>query len=323
MAKNGVIRMEEEVKKDAEKKYKKKIAKLESDNESLRRHVEQARDANRKRWVSTKKRKHLKDDWLRLIIPDVHGSAQDKVAISVLLSDMKRFDIDEIIIIGDFVECGGFLAQHQTMGYVAETEYTFENDVAASNKLLDKILTIAPAVKKIHYLEGNHEHRIEKWCVTSAVKNKHDSQFLLDQLGPQKVLNLKERGIDYYVQNEFYNDLPVPGTIKLGECHFTHGISTAKHAAYQHAIKLGGNIVYGHTHRGDSVETKTVVAGQIGAWCPGCLCKKQRMWNHTKPTEWTHGFGLQVVARSGLFQNINARIIGKQSMLFSLGKHFK
>lgn len=303
------------------KDLRRQLRNAEKDSDSMHKHVERAREANRKKFLPKGRAKRKKDDWVRLIIPDVHGSSMDKQAVLAMLTNIKRLQIDEIVILGDFIDCGGFLAQHHTLGFVAQTEYSFENDVAAGNQLLDRLLNTCPQVKKVHYIEGNHEQRIEKWCVTSAVRKGVDAQFLYDRVGPENVLDLKRRGIKYYRQAECYHELSVPGTIKLGNCCFIHGLSTAKHAAAVHAARMGGNIVYGHTHRGDTVETRTVEAGQIGAWSPGCLCMKQPMWRHTNPTEWTHGFLLQLVAKSGLFQTVMSRIIDGESLLIPVIKH--
>jgi len=300
---------------DTIKQLKKKVARLESDNESMQRHVESARKANQTKFLSKQKTRRLKDDWVRVIIGDGHGSSIDKTVAAVLLNDLKTIEVDEIVALGDMMECGGFLAQHFTMGYVAQTEYTYEADIAAANQFFDNVMESCPKLKKFHYLEGNHEQRIEKWCVTQALRNKHDAEFLLRQIGTEHVLDLKNRGVDYYKQVEYYDGVSIPGTIKLGSCFFTHGITACKHAAANHAEKLGGNVVYGHTHRMDAWRTNTVSAGRIGAWSPGCLCKRQRMWHHTKPSMWSHGYLLQVVSRSGKFQTIPIEIENNQSML--------
>ena len=316
-----MAKIDDVVAKEDPKALRKKIARLESDVDSMRKHVEQARSANRTKFVKpTRARKRIKDDWLRLILPDVHGSSCDQEVLATALAATGSLDIDEIVIGGDFLECGGFLAAHHTLGFVAQTEYSYENDIAAANQILDKLLSTFPSVKKFHYLEGNHELRVEKWAVTQAMRNVYDAQFLLDHIGPQNVLGLEDRGIKYYRQATKYSGLPIPGAIRLGKCHFIHGISTAKHAASQHALRLGGDVCYFHTHRGDTTETHTVGAGQYGAWNPGCLCVKQPMWQHTNPTMWTHGIGLQIVARSGMFQHINARIVDGVCLLAQMAR---
>ncbi len=303
------------------KEMGKEIKTLKSDNESMQNHVAQARKANQTKWVSKKRSTKPKDDWVRVVLPDLHGASQDKPTVSALINDLSHFEVDEIVMTGDMIECGGFLAQHHTLGYVAQTEYTYENDIAATNQFLDRIMEACPKVKKIHYIEGNHEHRVEKWCVTMAVRNRRDADWLRQQVGIERVLELEKRGINFYRQSELYHDLSIPGTIKLGKCFFTHGISTAKHAASVHVQMFGGNIWFGHTHRGDAWDGHTVVAGHVGGWNAGCLCKKQPMWLHTNPSQWVNGYGIDVVAKSGNFQPIRIRIENGESMWLPLVKH--
>jgi predicted phosphodiesterase len=287
----------------------------------MQRHVNHARTANQKKWINTKRTAKPKDDWVRVIIPDLHGASMDVVAVEAMFNDLRHFDIDEIVMTGDMIECGGFLAQHHTLGFVAQTEYTYENDIAATNQFLDTLLEVCPKVREIHYIEGNHENRVEKWCVTMALKNRHEAEWLRNQVGIEKVLELDKRGIKFYRQSSKYHGLGIPGTIKLGKCFFTHGISTAKHAASVHVQRFGGNIWFGHTHRGDSWDGHTVVAGHVGGWNAGCLCVKQPLWQHTNPTQWIHGYGVDVVAKSGNFQPFRVRIEDGESMWLPLVKH--
>jgi len=133
--------------------------------------------------------------------------------------------------------------------------------------------------------------------------------------GVEQVLNLEQRRIAFYRQGETYDDLPVPGTIRRGLCHFTHGISTAQNAAARTLDSFGGNIVYFHTHRADSATKRTVKEGVIGAWNPGCLCRLQPLWQDTKITNWSHGYAIQLVQDDGSFLHINVPIINGRSYL--------
>jgi transposase-like protein len=187
----------------------------------------------------------------RVCIPDTHGCLVDKDAIAAFLSDLEVIKPAEIVMLGDHLECGGFLAQHHTLGYVAQTEYTFDEDVMATNQLLDSIQTICPNAT-IDYLEGNHERRIENWCVTEALRNTRDAEYLRRMFSASSVLGLEQRGIRWIRQGQYYDGLPIPATIKRGCCYFTHGSSTAKHAASEHVKKFGGNVVYGHCFSGDT-----------------------------------------------------------------------
>lgn len=267
--------------------------------------------------ITGKARKKPKGSYARVIIPDTHGCYLDKPAAKAFLDDLANINPSEIVMLGDHLDCGGFLAQHHTMCYVAETTYTFKDDVAAANEFLDRVQDAAPNAT-IHMLQGNHERRIEKWIVTQVLRNQDDASFLSTMFSASRVLSLEERGINYYVENEFHHGLRIRGAIKLGDCHFTHGISTAKHAAAATVAKFGGCIVYGHTHRVNSVIVRNVSRGAIGAWCPGCLCELQPMYGQTNITDWSHGYGLQFAQKDGRFLHLNVPIVDGLSLLPSI-----
>lgn len=293
-----------------------------SENRKLRKQLELANDQikalrQKRRSITGKARRKPKGSFVRVIIPDTHGCYLDKPAAKAFLEDLANLNPAEIVMLGDHLDCGGFLAMHHTMCYVAETAYTFKDDVAAANEFLDRVQEAAPNAT-IHMLQGNHERRIEKWIVTQVVRNQEDAAYLSTLFSASKVLALEERGINYYVENEFHHGLRIRGAIKLGDCHFTHGISTAKHAAAATVNKFGGCIVYGHTHRVNSVVVRNVSRGEIGAWCPGCLCEIQPMYGYTNITDWSHGYGLQFAQQDGRFLHINVSIVDGLSLLPSI-----
>lgn len=256
-------------------------------------------------------------DTVRVCIPDTHGAKIDKAALAALLTDLKALDPHEIILLGDHVDCGGFLAQHHVMGYVAETAYSYEDDVAHANAFLDAVQNAAPRAK-IEYLEGNHERRVETWAVTQTLRHSRDSEGLRKLYAPEYRLSLAARGITYYRESEYYDGLPVPGVIKRGKCFFMHGMSTSKNAVSATLGKIGGNVVFAHTHRAQSEVVRLVGAGVIGGWNPGCLCELQPLWQHTNPTDWTHGYGVQLVSASGAFLHLNIPILDGKTNFASL-----
>jgi hypothetical protein len=196
-------------------------------------------------------------------------------------------------MLGDMLECGGFLAQHHTLGYVAQMdELAYEDDVAAANWFLDEIARRAPGAT-IHYIEGNHEQRVERWCVTQGLTGRN-AEYLRRAIGPEAVLRLTERGVKYYRQGVDYGAGAL-GVLKLGKVYFTHSRTTRKHAAAKMVSDFGGCVLYGNTHRQDFYPARPVAVGLVGAWCPGCLCQLHPYWNHDTPTSWTHGYALQIV----------------------------
>jgi predicted phosphodiesterase len=257
-------------------------------------------------------------EYVRVIIPDSHGSMIDRAAAAAFLADLKALAPREIVMLGDHVDAGGFLAQHHVLGYVAQTDYSYAEDAAAANEFLDAIGRAAPSART-HYIEGNHERRVETWAVTQSLRNAKDAEMLRRAFAPEYLLHLAERGIRYYRQSEQYGGLRVQGAIKLGKCFFWHGVSTARHAAGVNVRQFSGNVVYGHTHRAQSDMVRPVATGEIGAWNPGCLCQRQPLWCHTRPTDWTHGYAVQIVSKAtGNFLHINVPITGGKSLLMPL-----
>lgn len=300
-----------------------KSARLLAENSVLKKRVhqlsgalERANAPRRPVKLSPIRRRHGAE-FVRVIIPDSHGSAIDPTAAGRFLDDLKTLRPKEIVMLGDHVDCGGFLAQHHTLGYVAQTDYCYEDDIASANHFLDSIQSAAPEAA-IHYIEGNHERRVETWCVTQTLRHQRDCEMLRRAFAPEFLLRLKERGIPYYRQAEHYGGVRVPGAIRLGKCFFWHGVSTARQAASVNILQFAGNVVYGHTHRDQHDSRRPIARGDIGAWCPGCLCRQQPLWQHTRPTDWTHGYGVQIVDRSGDFLHVTVRIVDGRSLLMPL-----
>ena len=254
---------------------------------------------------------------IRLIAPDSHGMHIDPAAKAAFLRDAKKLQPSEIVFLGDHLDCGGVFSSH-ARAYTNELVESYEDDVNAANAFLDEVQKAAPGAA-CHYIEGNHEARVERWA-TSTFTNKKDADKLLEVYGPAKSLRLRERGIKYYRRSEQYMGLSIPGTIRLGKCFFTHGISHSKHAAATHLARFGASVVFGHIHRSQAVIERTVTSDGFGAWCPGTLAKLQPLYQHTSPTSWSHGYAVQLVNRSGRFLHVNVPIYRGESLLLDLVK---
>lgn len=308
--------LEERLQKREQDDYKTRIKQLESVIKQQEQQLDQLKSA---KWdIPTARRpRSTKGNFCRVAIPDTHGSQADRPAIAALLKDLEILQPREIILLGDHLDCGGFLAQHWTLGFVAQTEETWEDDINAANSFLD---ATQKTVKQCeyHYLFGNHENRVEKWCVTQALKNQTDAKYLFSLTHPAKVLHLEKRNIAFYEQNTNYQGLTVRGTIKLGNCYFTHGVRTGVHATRRILMDFGGNIVHGHTHTSGMATDVSVSEGLISGWCPGCLCKLGPLWNMSAPTNWSHGYHLQIVRNDNAFLGINVPIIHGKSYLLDM-----
>lgn len=298
--------------------------KLAQSDKSLTRTMAQLSDARRARApkiMPLAPRRKLKGDIVRVVACDVHGARMDTAAVAQFIGELKRIQPNEIFLLGDIVDCGGFLAQHHTLGYVAEIAYSYEDDIRAANAFLDQLQQACPNALII-YVEGNHESRIERWSVSQALKggSPKDADFLRRQNGPEFLLRLAERGIRYYRMSECHDGLPVRGTIKRGKIFYTHGsFLVGKDAARKAVEKFSGNVVFANTHRADSHVGSRPNVGVIGGFNPGCLCQKRPLYMNTNPDDWTHGYGLEFIAPSQNFLHVQVPLVGESLVVPLLG----
>lgn len=290
----------------------KEFARLEKLVESQQEQIERYRKAKFTLPAGGKRQRDGKS-FIRVIVPDSHGAHIDRAAAAAFLGDLEELKPAQVVLIGDHLDCGGFLAQHQTLAFTPECDYSFEDDVAAANTLLDGIQKRTPDAEWWE-IEGNHEVRIEKWIIKQTLAHSRDAKYLRRMFGPEHVLNLESRGIKYVKTDRQYHGLSKRGTIKLGKCLFQHGYRHGVNAARETLSDLGQNVVCGHTHRIDSC-IKETAGGWIGAWVFGCLCERHPLYYHSRPTNWAHGYGIQVVQPNGLFMSIAVPIVNGKSLL--------
>jgi len=282
--------------------------------DDLAEDIARVRAARRQPVVKPKVRRTEKEDRVVVIWPDLHGAKQDRPAVAAFLGDLKRLQPSRGVSVGDMADCGGFLGAHHVLGFVAETDDTYEEDTEAVNGFLDSVQNAAPLQDGLDWVEGNHEHRVEKWAITSALRNKADSGFIRDRFAPEVLCKAKERGIRYYRRAQFYDGMPVQGAFRIGKLGIMHGLLNGNGTPDQVLNKFGMNMVYGHTHRISS-KVRRNADGQIGAWNIGTLATLQQHYAHGAPTDHAHGYAVVFMARSGAFQLIQVSIVNGVSLL--------
>lgn len=269
-----------------------------------------------------KPRKVPRTETVRVYAGDLHGMRMDRQCVAAFLDDVRRLDPDEIVLGGDMLECGGHLAKHQPIGYVALCDYTYQEDVQATNWFLDELQAVAPHAGII-YLEGNHEHRVERWCVDQAMANQRDAEFLRQVYGPATLLRLADRGIRYYPQANVHSEGLTRGWVQRGKMCLAHNLAEGKNAAAKAVDKAGYNVTYFHTHSFDASPRVLPQVGLVIAFSPGCLCEMQPMWRHSDPSGWNQGYDIDFIAASGNFQRIHVPIWRGESLAGAMIERFK
>jgi predicted phosphodiesterase len=311
-----------ELANSAENKLTIKNKQLEEQNAALRKQLKAlashtTRDPREVIATKPAKKKKTGGTQTRAIISDTHGCFLDREAWAAVLGDLALMDVREIILLGDHVDCSGFLAEHHTMSFLTQAKYNYVDDLEAANTLFDDLQGIVGDAQ-YHYLEGNHEVRIERWINTTCLRSDKDRKLLRTALAPEHQLHLDARGVKYYSRGTKYCGLKSRGAIKLGKCHFVHEGKSGRYAAGSTLATWGANVVFGHTHRRDSASTDKPGPGHIGAWNPGCLCETHPLYGHSSVTGWTHGYGLQIVSPGGDFLPINVPIVDGRSLLLPM-----
>lgn len=298
-------------------KQKNEAAKLKNELRKSRHIIEQQQEEiaqlKSKRFKLPKAPKVSgKGSFRRVIITDTHGCRVNEPAFAAVVSDLASIQPKEIVLLGDHLDAAGWLSKHHPFKTVEEARYSFSEDKDAANTHLDLIQQAAPKAK-IYYLEGNHEERLESFCVESTKQHPVDAAYLCSLFSPQSVLHLEKRGIEYFRRTDKHQGMRRRGIIRLGKCYFVHGLNHTKNAAAKHLEQVKHNVVFGHVHR--PMESPAADSWtEYRAWCPGCLCEFEPIWKHSEPTDWGHGYGVQAVSSNGDFLHLNVPIVRGKSL---------
>ena len=263
------------------------------------------------------RRRRPKGAYVRVFFTDTHGASLDQAAWAAFLEDMRILRPDEIIHGGDVLDCDGWLASHHTTNYVAQTDYTYADEIEAGNQMFDQLQAVCPKAR-VHVIEGNHDLRVETWALTTTAKTRADAELLINAFAPKNVLHIEKRGFHWYSRGDCHHDSVAGGTIKLGKCYFTHPSSSSKHSAAKMVESFCANVVFGHTHRADYFPSSNIRGEQWGAWNPGCMCVKRKYWHHTSNFKHTQGYHVQLVNADETFMAFNVEIDNGRSYLSML-----
>ena len=207
-----------------------------------------------------------------VILPDVHlGDNQKHTDYEVVKRFISKNKSDEIILLGDFVDISSLSAWDLSKRRKMEGR-RYEKECEEANRELD---FLQKYTKKITYIEGNHEERVERYIDVYPE--------LEGIIEVPKKLKLKERGIKYIPLNELY---------KVGNMYFTHGIYLNQYHAMKHLTRLGCNICYGHSHQSQTAMMNAKMLKPHMAYALGCLCEHSPDYMKGKPASWLSQFAI-------------------------------
>ena len=206
-----------------------------------------------------------------IILPDVHIDTKVSKEYKVVKRFVKDFKADEIVLLGDFMDVSALSAWDLDKKRLMEGR-RYKKEVDVVNNELNYLQNYT---KKITYLEGNHENRVERY-----LDRNPEMEGMIEV---KEVLYLNNRKIIYHKMNELY---------KLGHLRFTHGIYTNEFHTKKTLQAIGDNIVYGHIHRPQAYMLNMMLQKPIMAYSLGSLCNKSPDYMKGKPANWMTGFAV-------------------------------
>ena len=225
-----------------------------------------------------------------IVFPDIHFPNQDEKALKCALNVVKEVKPTAFLLLGDFIDGESVSHWQWKRRKRPPLEYQLpfiDQEIAEGNQGLDRIDEVLKKVdcKKKQVTQGNHEI----WFDYFVEENPY-----LEHYGSRKAFKLDERGYEWHPYGEVFK---VFGS-KLYAYHGGHYVGIAH--ARTHALQMGCNIIYGHTHDCQKAVI-THISGPHMAYSMGCLTDMTKGYLKGRPTNWTHNVGIVDIFHNGNF----------------------
>jgi predicted phosphodiesterase len=213
-----------------------------------------------------------------VLLSDPHAPYTDARAVHATVAFVRHVKPQVIVWLGDvcdFYQLSKFDKNPLRMNSLQE-------DLDRAEVLLQTVRDAAPNAE-IHFLEGNHDQRIQRYLWHDAPPMSGLRNLLL-----QNLLNLDRMKVEYHS----------PGRMLLGPLQLKHGdVVRARSGASAH-VELERAWVSGasaHTHRLGQVYLRNDGGEWTWAEC-GCLCQLDAEYLRGATANWQHGLGYAEVA---------------------------
>ena len=225
-----------------------------------------------------------------VILPDIHLTIKIPKPYQLAKKFIKDYKPTEIILLGDFMEVGSLSGYDLSKKRKIEGK-RFEKEIEIASGELDCLQKLC---KRITYLEGNHEDRVERYL--------DDHPELEGILELPKRLNLAQRGIKWVKLNKL---------IKRGKLYLTHGVYYGKYYAKKTVDEYGCSIVIAHTHR-HQIHTIYPKMQKYPMICTGlgCLGDTEPAYWKNAPKGHLNQFAVVEIGQKGYFNLYPINIIG-------------
>lgn len=218
-----------------------------------------------------------------LFWPDTHTPLHDIKAVELAQKIGKDFKPDELVYLGDFFDCESVSSHEKNC---LTDPRLLKEEMKEGRALLDNNeLLLKP--KKITFLAGNHEHRINRYICGNAPK-------LGGIFSMKEILGIPEHyGFLPYGQENYH---------RIGNLIVTHGYLAGENPSANTVKKFRASVLFGHTHKLQEVHITSIRGEEWIGINAGWLGDTRRAAPYMKGvTDWSLGFVVAYFKESGAF----------------------
>lgn len=170
-------------------------------------------------------------------MPDLHCPDHDEQALTAFLSVASQVQPDELVIIGDFIDCKA--PARWSKDTAAEYAETLPGEIDAGRAVLGRIRGAVGDAARISFLVGNHEDRIGSYLRRYAPA--------VMGIVPSLPELLDFAGLGVGLQAQPYR--LAPGVCAIHGKLLSSVLGSAGQSAFKERVRHGTSIVQGHSHR--------------------------------------------------------------------------
>jgi len=184
-----------------------------------------------------------------------HGKYADKTAIEAVLTMRDKWKPSIVVHLGDWCDTTAFRSgAHGTSD---------ESEPVAPD--IDGGIMFLKEYRPTHVLDGNHEDRIPRLLNSNNALVAYSAQQATNYIDE----SFKKIGCRRIPYNGVFQ------TLVIGNVTFTHGTIYNENSARDMAEMYGGQVIFGHTHRAQVGEGRTLK--ESTGYCAGTLTRRGEM----------------------------------------------
>ncbi len=224
-----------------------------------------------------------------IVIPDIHSNHEDPKFINISIKIIEELKASKASQLKGFISLGDGLDFWQISTYDKDPskKNTIGQDIAHYNKIIDRWSNAMPKDSDMHFLQGNHELRLERY-ISRHAKELHDIVRPLPDL-----LKFPERNNDGKHKWHWHKYSNWKSLV-IGDCALFHGFYFGKNVAMDALAKYKMSVCFGHVHRSQVVWDGDNFAATFGH---GSLEHKTQ--HSPSPSNWSQGIGILTLLPNG------------------------